>query len=153
MDTISLVQGCSVVRRPWLHAGLVSWLLSSKIFLFPPFLRSLPSPTALLLCRHLSISSSHSFLLPCIVRLSYRHTRYHSLIPTFVLTLSLQVPNLFPKDELVTVLDEVRAAAKAAGAGETAEALYGFWLERVRTNLHVGVFRDNISVLGMTAVF
>lgn len=63
------------------------------------------------------------------------------------------MPNLFPKDELVTVLDEVRAAAKAAGAGETAEALYGFWLERVRTNLHVGVFRDNISVLGMTAVF
>ncbi|KAJ9531884.1 hypothetical protein QJQ45_022007, partial [Haematococcus lacustris] len=48
-----------------------------------------------------------------------------------------QVPNLFPKDELGTMLDEVRAAAKAAGAGETQEALYAFWLERVRTNLHV----------------
>ncbi|GFH10191.1 dynein-1, subspecies f, partial [Haematococcus lacustris] len=48
-----------------------------------------------------------------------------------------EVPNLFPKDELGTMLDEVRAAAKAAGAGETQEALYAFWLERVRTNLHV----------------
>jgi dynein heavy chain len=26
---------------------------------------------------------------------------------------------------------------QAAGAGETQEALYAFWLERVRTNLHV----------------
>ncbi len=48
-----------------------------------------------------------------------------------------QVPNLFPKDELSGVLDEVRGAAKAAGAGETQDALYQFWLERVRTNLHV----------------
>ncbi len=32
---------------------------------------------------------------------------------------------------------QVRAAAKAAGAGETQDALYAFWLERVRTNLHV----------------
>jgi dynein heavy chain, axonemal len=48
-----------------------------------------------------------------------------------------QVPNLFPKDELGSLLDEVRAAAKAAGAGETPDALYAFWLERVRTNLHV----------------
>lgn len=47
------------------------------------------------------------------------------------------MPNLFPKDELGTVLDEVRVAAKAAGAGETADALYAFLLERVRTNLHV----------------
>ncbi len=29
------------------------------------------------------------------------------------------------------------APPQAAGAGETQEALYGFWLERVRTNLHV----------------
>ena len=33
----------------------------------------------------------------------------------------VQVPNLFPKDELSSVLDDVRAAAKAAGAGETGE--------------------------------
>jgi len=48
-----------------------------------------------------------------------------------------EVPNLFPKDELGGVLDEVRAAAKSAGAGETGEQLYSFFLERVRTNLHV----------------
>lgn len=47
------------------------------------------------------------------------------------------MPNLFPKDEISTVLDDVRAAAKAAGAGETQDALYAFFLERVRTNLHV----------------
>ena len=48
-----------------------------------------------------------------------------------------EVPNLFPKDELAGVLDEVRAPAKKAGAGETGEALYAYFLERVRTNLHV----------------
>ena len=48
-----------------------------------------------------------------------------------------EVPNLFPKDELAGVLDEVRPAGKKEGAGETAEALYAFLLERVRTNLHV----------------
>ena len=47
------------------------------------------------------------------------------------------MPNLFPKDELAGVLDEVRPAAKKEGAGETGEALYAFFLERVRTNLHV----------------
>ena len=35
------------------------------------------------------------------------------------------------------MLDEVRPAAKKAGAGETADQLYAFFLERVRTNLHV----------------
>ena len=44
---------------------------------------------------------------------------------------------MFPKDELAGVLDEVRAPAKKAGAGETGEALYAYFLERVRTNLHV----------------
>lgn len=48
-----------------------------------------------------------------------------------------EVPNLFPKDELAGVLDEVRADAKKQGAGETGDALYAFFLERVRTNLHV----------------
>lgn len=48
-----------------------------------------------------------------------------------------EVPNLFPKDELAGVLDEVRPAAKKEGAGETSEALYAFFLEKVRTNLHV----------------
>ena len=47
------------------------------------------------------------------------------------------MPNLFPKDELAGGLDEGRPAAKKAGAGETSEALYAFFLENVRTNLHV----------------
>jgi dynein heavy chain, axonemal len=86
-----------------------------------------------------------------------------------------EVPNLFPKDEIGPVVDEVspyisrftrwqlpnlhtntllmsrflwnpsadreimqvRADAKKAGVSETQEALYRFFLERVRTNLHV----------------
>jgi hypothetical protein len=43
-----------------------------------------------------------------------------------------EVPNLFPKEELTAVLDELRPAAKAAGAGETQEQLAAFFLERVR---------------------
>lgn len=43
-----------------------------------------------------------------------------------------EVPNLFGKDEIAGVLDEVRADAKKAGAGETADQLYSFFLERVR---------------------
>ncbi|MEW5313998.1 MAG: hypothetical protein WDW38_005527 [Sanguina aurantia] len=48
-----------------------------------------------------------------------------------------EIPNLFPKDEIGALLDDVRGAAKLAGAGETQEQLYSFFLERVRTNLHV----------------
>jgi dynein heavy chain len=43
-----------------------------------------------------------------------------------------EVPNLFPKDELAAVLDELRPAAKAAAAGDTQEQLFAFFLERVR---------------------
>ena len=48
-----------------------------------------------------------------------------------------EVPNLFAKDELGPLVDEVRVAAKASGSAETQDALYAFFLERVRTNLHV----------------
>ena len=48
-----------------------------------------------------------------------------------------EVPNLFTRDELPGVLDEVRAAAKKDGVPETADSLYQYFLERVRTNLHV----------------
>ena len=48
-----------------------------------------------------------------------------------------EVPNLFGKDEIGGIVDEVRAAGKAAGVGETQDALYVFFLERVRTNLHI----------------
>lgn len=43
-----------------------------------------------------------------------------------------EVPNLFPKDELAAVLDELRPAAKVANAGETQEQLAAFFMERVR---------------------
>ena len=43
-----------------------------------------------------------------------------------------EVPNLFPKDELTAVLDELRPAAKAAGVGETQEQLAAFFFDRVR---------------------
>jgi dynein heavy chain len=48
-----------------------------------------------------------------------------------------EVPNLFPKDELGALLDELRPAAKAAGAGETHEQLMTFFLERVRCVLRL----------------
>lgn len=47
------------------------------------------------------------------------------------------MPNLFTKDEIQAVCEECRGAAKRAGAGETGDALYAFFLERVRANLHV----------------
>lgn len=43
-----------------------------------------------------------------------------------------EVPNLFPKDELAALLDELRPAALAAGAGNTHEELLAFFMERVR---------------------
>lgn len=48
-----------------------------------------------------------------------------------------EVPNLFPKDELSAVVGDLRAVAKKAGVPETEEAIYGFFLDRVSTNLHV----------------
>ena len=43
-----------------------------------------------------------------------------------------EVPNLFGKDEIAGVLDEVRADAKKGGHGETQDALFAYFLERVR---------------------
>jgi hypothetical protein len=43
-----------------------------------------------------------------------------------------EVPNLFPKDEFSSVLEDVRPAAKAAGVGETQEDLAAFFMDRVR---------------------
>ena len=47
------------------------------------------------------------------------------------------MPNLFARDELPGLLEEVRAASKEAGAGETPDQLYTFFLSRVKANLHV----------------
>lgn len=47
------------------------------------------------------------------------------------------VPNLFPKDELPAILDAVRKPAIQAGLEETADVLWNFFIDRVRSNLHV----------------
>jgi len=47
------------------------------------------------------------------------------------------VPNLFPKEDLPGILDGVRKAAVKAGCDETTDALWSFFIDRVRANLHV----------------
>ena len=47
------------------------------------------------------------------------------------------MPNLFSKDELAGICEDVRPAAKQAGAGETQDHLYAFFLGRVINNLHI----------------
>jgi len=48
-----------------------------------------------------------------------------------------EVPNLFSKDEISGVCEDVRADAKKQGVPETQNELYQFFVERVRANLHV----------------
>ncbi len=60
-----------------------------------------------------------------------------SVVHTCALPAPGEVPNLFPRDELPGLLEEVRAASKQAGAGETPDQLYTFFLSRVKANLHV----------------
>ncbi|MCO5578649.1 hypothetical protein L7F22_032493 [Adiantum nelumboides] len=48
-----------------------------------------------------------------------------------------EVPNLFTKDDLQSIFDQCRAAAKKAKAGDTDDELYSFFLEKARENLHV----------------
>ena len=48
-----------------------------------------------------------------------------------------EVPNLFAKDEIGGLCEDVRADAKKAGAGEMQDELYAFFLSRVIKNLHI----------------
>ena len=48
-----------------------------------------------------------------------------------------EVPNLFTKDEIAGVCEDVRNDAKKAGAGEMQDELYAFFLSRVIKNLHI----------------
>jgi dynein heavy chain len=48
-----------------------------------------------------------------------------------------EVPNLFGKDELPEIFDGLAKPAKAAGIDETADALWTFFIERVRSHLHI----------------
>lgn len=48
-----------------------------------------------------------------------------------------EVPNLFAKDEISGLCEDVRADAKRAGVGEMQDELYAFFLGRVIKNLHI----------------
>ena len=50
-----------------------------------------------------------------------------------------EVPNLFSKEDLQAIVEELRPIAKKEGKGETAGELYAFFLERVISNLHVAL--------------
>ncbi|MEW5317509.1 MAG: hypothetical protein WDW38_008798 [Sanguina aurantia] len=48
-----------------------------------------------------------------------------------------EVPNLFPKDEMVVIMEAVTARAKKAGKPLTPASLYAFFIEQARANLHM----------------
>ncbi|XXQ31513.1 AAA+ ATPase domain-containing protein [Plasmodiophora brassicae] len=66
-----------------------------------------------------------------------------------------EIPNLFPPDELATVLDAIRPQAAEAGVpSHTDDGLYAFFINRVRQNVNVvlcmspvgATFRDRIRM-------
>jgi dynein heavy chain len=48
-----------------------------------------------------------------------------------------EVPNLFEPDEVEKYIQPVRAAARAAGVPETRDAVFQYFINRVRDNLHI----------------
>ena len=48
-----------------------------------------------------------------------------------------EIPKLFPQEELVPLLEELRVEATRAGRPTSSDALYGWFIERVRSHLHV----------------
>ena len=48
-----------------------------------------------------------------------------------------EIPNLYSKDEVANVCNDVRFDAIQAGYGESTDALWNFFINRVRANLHV----------------
>ncbi|EFJ31602.1 hypothetical protein SELMODRAFT_86461 [Selaginella moellendorffii] len=48
-----------------------------------------------------------------------------------------EVPNLYPKDEILPILDSVRVRAKKAGVEGTQSELYMFFVEQCKRNLHM----------------
>ena len=48
-----------------------------------------------------------------------------------------EVPNLFAQGDLVAIYENVRGGAKAAGMDGSRDALYSYFLQTVRKNLHV----------------
>merc|ERR1719238_1934216 len=48
-----------------------------------------------------------------------------------------EVPNIFPSDEVERVVNEVRGKAKEAGLSEARDAVWAYFIESVRENLHI----------------
>jgi len=48
-----------------------------------------------------------------------------------------EVPNLFPPEELMPIVEEIRPDARKAGKSETTAQIYGFFVDRCRANVHV----------------
>ena len=49
------------------------------------------------------------------------------------------MPNLFPKDELVAIMEMVTAKAKRAGKELSPASLYAFFVSQCRENLHMAL--------------
>ena len=47
----------------------------------------------------------------------------------------MQVPNLFAKDEVMTIIEAVTPKAKRAGKGITPPEVYAYFVEQCRANL------------------
>jgi dynein heavy chain len=49
----------------------------------------------------------------------------------------LQVPNLFPKEDIMTILEMIKPRAKRAGSDGSMTDLYAFFVDQCRINLHM----------------
>lgn len=63
--------------------------------------------------------------------------RFLGGLPSMFMCLTSQVPNLYPKDEIVPLLDMIRTRAKKAGKDGSIAELYIYFIELCRTNLHM----------------
>jgi hypothetical protein len=63
--------------------------------------------------------------------------RFLGGLPSMLMCLTSQVPNLYPKDEIVPLLDMIRTRAKKAGKDGSIAELYMYFIELCRTNLHM----------------
>ncbi len=61
-------------------------------------------------------------------------TAWTSPYLTFVVE---QVPNLFAKDEVMTIIEAVMPKAKRAGRGISPPEVYAYFVEQCRANLHM----------------
>ena len=65
-----------------------------------------------------------------------------------------EVPNLFPKDEVISILEMIRPRAKRAGIEPTTSELYRFFVSQCRENMHMvlcmspvgGAFRERLRM-------